>query len=181
MENGSGPHDIARSPIHQWAGGGPYGGVGAAMPGQSASHLSGPPTWAKWYTKARPKAPASGPPPSGAFDGNMTGFRVGESSPEAASSSAATERTPSPIRPNPQEDAFAQSEAIAAEDGEADHPPQPSIRVTEFNSIEDMRANLVLEEKPATEKQIQYIIWFSGPKEQKFKLKKGTDGKRRRG
>ena len=134
MEFGGGPHDIARSPIHQWAGGGPYGSVGAAMPGQSASHLPGPPTWAKWHTKAHPKAPASGPPPSGTFDGNMTGFRVGESSPEAASSSAAIERTPSPIRPNPQEDAFAQSGAIAAEDGEADHPPQPSIRVTEFNS-----------------------------------------------
>ncbi len=42
-----------------------------------------------------------------------------------------------------------------------------------------MRANLVLEEKPATEKQIQYIIWFLGPNEQQFKLKKGTDGKHR--
>ena len=203
MENGGGPHDMARSVIYQWAKGRPSfeetveeaQAVGDESETTTQPRAaSGPPGWAKWYTRATSKAPPSGPPPSRAYDGSLDGYRVGESHPEAASSSAAIERTPSPIRPNPQEDAYAApadrryaEDAIALqlaldaskEEEEAEYPPQPSLRTLTFNSVEDMRANLELEGKPLTDKQINDIVWGLGPDDQKFKLRKGTDGEHR--
>ena len=42
-----------------------------------------------------------------------------------------------------------------------------------------MRANLELVGKPLTVKQINDIVWGLGPDDQKFKLRKGTDGEHR--
>ena len=192
MRNGGGPHDMARSPTHQWAEGGPsfeetlkeaqtvaeaqMAEDGSEMPTQPRA-TAGPPGWAKLFMKATSKALPSGPPLSGAYDGSMDGYRVKESHTidevvqamddfDDSSSSTTIERTPSPTRPSPQEE-------------EVEYPPQPELRVLTFNSVEDMRANLELEGKPLTDKQIDGIIWGLAPDNQKFKLRKGTDGEHR--
>ena len=93
-----------------------------------------PPRWAKWLVKPTSKAP-----PSTICEvvQMMDDF-------DDSYSSTTTERTPertsSPIRPDPQEE-------------EVKPPPQPDLRVITFNSVEDMRENLVLEGKPLSPKQ----------------------------
>ena len=140
------------------------GGVGAAGPGESTPHLATehqdpvagvvPPAWAKLPPNATtmPKRRAALP---------------AHKEERAPFPSGLTERTPSPVRID---------EEVAEE---MDHPPQPSMNFVEFDSIEEMRENLLLESMKPTEKQLRDRIWELGPNEQKFQLKKGSDGKHR--
>jgi len=107
-----------------------------------------PPRWAKWLAKPTSKAPPS------IKDEVVQMTDDVDDSYSSTTTERTPERTPSPIRPSPQEE-------------EVKPPPQPELRVMTFNSVEDMRANLELEGKPLTNKQIDGIIWGLAPDNKK--------------
>ncbi len=97
------------------------------------------------------------------------------------------ERTPSPIQPDstPDNDNKVTMDADAQEEevnrpqkAEVTPPPQP--KVLKFTSVEDMKENLILEEKPLTNKQYNDLVVALAPTApEKFKLMKQADSEHR--
>ena len=69
------------------------------------------------------------------------------------------------------------SEEAAKEIRDPPQPAFPLMNLVEFDSIEEMRENLLLDGRKPSDKQLQDIIWELGPGKERFQLRKSSDDK----